>query len=43
VTDRFGAGTVGKHLDLYIGEENRENFLKTSPYMFAAKNAHVEF
>jgi hypothetical protein len=31
VRDRFTAGSVGKHLDLYVGEQDRKDFLDRSP------------
>ena len=31
VRDRFTAGSVGKHLDLYVGEQDRKDFLSSSP------------
>lgn len=31
VRDRFTVGSVGKHLDLYVGEEDQPAFVETSP------------
>lgn len=42
VSDRFGDDPNEKHFDLYIGEEDRENFLKNHPLVFASDNAIVE-
>jgi len=41
VSDRFGDDPSEKHFDLYIGEEDRENYLQTHPLIFAANNASV--
>jgi hypothetical protein len=43
VTDRFTAGAVGAHFDLYIGEEDRVDFANTNPYEISAKGARVHF
>ena len=40
VVDRFGYDAGSRHIDLYIGEENSENFL-ASELVFEAKNAEV--
>lgn len=43
VSDRFGDTSKKKHLDLYIGEEDQENFLQSSPYIFQSLNSSVAF
>lgn len=43
VQDHFEAGYGGDfHLDLYIGEEDRFDFIVTSPYIIALENTGVE-
>lgn len=41
-TDEFYNDPKNKHIDLYIGEEDRENYLNTNPYVFASYNASVK-
>ncbi len=42
ITDRFEKGLGGKHhLDLYIGEEDQENFIKSSPKVISVKSATI--
>jgi hypothetical protein len=41
VRDRFSEGSVGKHVDLYIGEEDQFNFYNKSPKVISTKNATV--
>ncbi|GAC1543341.1 MAG: hypothetical protein NVS2B17_22980 [Candidatus Velthaea sp.] len=42
ISDRFTAGTVGKHLDLFIGEQDSSNF-STGAQFIDASNAIVQF
>jgi hypothetical protein len=42
VRDRFTAGTVGRHLDLYIGLEDRPDFVDTSSKVISTERATVE-
>lgn len=39
VVDRFSSPHVGRHLDLYIGEENEPNFVNSSPLLISTTNA----
>jgi 3D (Asp-Asp-Asp) domain-containing protein len=39
VVDRFSSPHVGRHLDLYIGEENEPNFVKNNPLVISTANA----
>jgi hypothetical protein len=42
ITDRFEPGLGGKHhLDLYIGEEDQEDFVNSSPKVISAKAALI--
>lgn len=41
VNDRFQYQDSAKHLDLYIGEEDRENFLDSHPLIIDSQNAEV--
>jgi hypothetical protein len=41
VRDRFTVGAVGKHMDLYIGEEDRPNFLVTNQNVIHVKSAVI--
>jgi hypothetical protein len=41
VRDRFTAGAVGKHLDLYIGEQDSADFLAASTRAIHALNATI--
>lgn len=42
ITDRFEPGLGGKHhLDLYIGEEDQEDFVNSSPKVISVKSASV--
>jgi hypothetical protein len=41
VRDRFTVGEVGKHIDLYIGEEDRPNFVEDSPRAIHTRSASV--
>jgi hypothetical protein len=41
VNDRFTVGSVGAQFDLYIGEEDRENFDDDSPYSITTAQAKV--
>jgi hypothetical protein len=41
VRDRFTVGAVGKHMDLYIGEEDRANFLATNQNVIHVKRARI--
>ncbi|MFL5812216.1 MAG: hypothetical protein ACJ763_01455 [Bdellovibrionia bacterium] len=44
ITDRFEAGLGGRnHLDLYIGEEDQEDFVNKSPKVISAKSASISF
>ena len=43
VEDRFGGEPENpRHIDLYIGEEDREDFEHTDPYYFHAWGATVQ-
>jgi hypothetical protein len=42
VRDRFTAGAVGKHLDLYIGEQDRRDFEAKSPRAIHVLGARVQ-
>ncbi|GAC1574797.1 MAG: hypothetical protein NVS3B9_6850 [Candidatus Doudnabacteria bacterium] len=42
VTDRFALGSVGKHFDLYIGEENSSTF-RYSKWIVDTKYAVIQF
>lgn len=39
VVDRFTSPNVGKHVDLYIGEENEPNFVANSPLVISTQGA----
>jgi len=39
VRDRFTVGSVGKHIDVYVGEEDQEDFLEKSPKVIHASDA----
>lgn len=41
VRDRFTAGAVGKHVDLYIGEEDQANFATASPRVIDVAGATI--
>lgn len=41
VTDRFHDDSKPKHIDLYIGEEDRENFLYSNPFVFSLEKANI--
>lgn len=41
VRDRFTVGSVGKHLDLYIGEQDQPDFVQQSPHVFHTRDASV--
>jgi hypothetical protein len=41
VRDRFTQGHVGKHIDLYIGEEDQPNFVPGSPKAIHVTNATI--
>ena len=41
VGDRFTAGAVGKHLDLYIGEQDQRDFIALSPRAIHVLDASV--
>lgn len=44
ISDRFELGLGGhKHLDLYIGEEDQEDFVNKSPKVISAKSASISF
>jgi hypothetical protein len=43
VQDRFSEGTVGQHVDLYIGEEDQANFVNTSPKEIDTTGATLAF
>jgi hypothetical protein len=44
IVDRFEPGLGGKnHLDLYIGEEDQDDFIKSSPKMISVKAATISF
>jgi hypothetical protein len=42
VNDRFTVGSVGKHVDFYIGEETGSGFT-SSPWYFTGNDATVRF
>ncbi|MDP9017254.1 MAG: hypothetical protein M3N19_02900, partial [Candidatus Eremiobacteraeota bacterium] len=42
VNDRFTAGNVGKHVDLYIGEQTSAHFID-SPEIIDTSNAILQF
>jgi hypothetical protein len=41
VRDRFTVGGVGKHIDLYLGEQDRSEFLTRNPLAIHARGATV--
>jgi hypothetical protein len=41
VRDRFTEGKVGKHVDLYVGEEDQPDFVTTSQRVVSARNATI--
>lgn len=44
IADRFEQGLGGRnHLDLYIGEEDQDDFVNSSPKMISAKFATISF
>jgi hypothetical protein len=44
ISDRFELGLGGRnHLDLYIGEEDQEDFINKSPKVISAKSASISF
>lgn len=42
VRDRFSQGTVGKHVDLYVGEQDQPNFLSASPIAIHTRGASLK-
>ncbi|GAC1390280.1 MAG: hypothetical protein NVSMB31_07150 [Vulcanimicrobiaceae bacterium] len=42
ITDRFTVGAVGKHVDLYIGEQNSANFTSSAKFIDAS-NSVLQF